>query len=621
MLREIGSSFLGRFYSLSEIFKIKSPRHIYIYSVFIGIFSGLTAVLFSAALSTVEYLSFHVLAGLPERHPPPPGEIEPITNFAWIELLPTFSSPWFLFFLPVIGGLLVGFILQFIYKEASGAGTDSMIRAFHQREGKIPGRGAFFKAVATIITLASGGSGGREGPTAYIGAALGSRLGRMLKAGARARRTLLLAGTAGGLGAIFRAPLGGAMTAVEIIYREDIESDSLVPCLISSVVAYLTFTGLVGPGSLFEVSNVGLKDYREIFIYIILGLVCYSVGFIYVKLLRLVEKVMQNLRMPLLYKPALGGLVIGSLALSFPEVIGSGMGFLHETINGRSSAYQGPLATTALSLAGFFLLLAFFKIIATAVTIGSGGSGGLFAPSLFIGAMLGGSVANFSQWLLPHWELHIPSFMLVGMGAFFSGVARTPFSAMIMICDIIGSYALLPPLMIVSMITFVLSSRWSLYKGQVHNRFKSPAHFWDMRLDILEELKIAQEFPKLRQLAVISAEALLNDVEKLSLEIQASDFVVRQQNANYYGMFSLKKLSLKEHTQNKEQPKKVGELCDCRLPAIQKDSSLAEVLQKITENEMDKVAVVDSNNQVLGYLLYHDILAAYRQHIKNPPSS
>ena len=484
----------------------------------------------------------------------------------------------------------------------------------------------FFKGLATILTLSTGGSGGREGPTAYIGAALGSRVARILRAGARARRTLLLAGTAGGLGAIFRAPLGGAMTAVEIVYREDIESDSLVPCLISSVTAYLTFTAIAGPGSLFEVSDVGLKDYREIFIYLILGLVCYSVGFIYVKLLRLVERVMQNLRIPLFCKPAIGGLALGCLAITFPEVIGSGMGFLHEAINGRINennllVYEGLQAyARELSLAAFFLLLAFFKIIATAMTIGSGGSGGLFAPSLFIGAMLGASVANFSQWLLPHWELHIPSFMLVGMGAFFSGVARTPFSAMIMISDVIGSYALLPPLMIVSMITFVLSSRWSLYKGQVHNRFKSPAHFWDMRLDILGELKISQEFPKLQKLAVISAESLLSDIEELSLKIHVSDFVVSREGGQYYGMFSLKRVSLKEHRQNKSNPKEIRELSQRKLATVREEASLAEALQKITENEMDKVAVIDSAGQILGYVLYHEILERYRQHIKKPLS-
>ena len=617
------NSFLASFSRLSGIFKIKGPRHIYVYSVFIGIFSGLIAVAFSGALSTVEHLNFHVLAGMEERHPPPPGEVKSILSHVWEDMLPTFSSPYFLFFLPVLGGLLVGLILQFVYREASGAGTDSMVRAFHQREGKIPGRGALFKGLATILTLSTGGSGGREGPTAYIGAALGSRLGRILGAGARARRTLLLAGTAGGLGAIFRAPLGGAMTAVEIIYREDIESDSLVPCLISSVTAYLTFTSIVGPGSLFEVSGVGLKDYREIFIYLVLGLVCYGVGFIYVSLIRLIERLMQSLRIPLLCKPALGGLGIGCLAISLPEVIGTGMGFLHETINGRGSVYDGAQGSSGgLSLAGFFLLLALFKIIATAMSIGSGGSGGLFAPSLFIGAMLGGSVANFSQWLLPHWELHNPSFMLVGMGAFFAGVARTPFSAMIMISDIIGSYALLPPLMIVSMITFVLSSRWSLYKGQVHNRFKSPAHFWDMRLDILEKLKVSQEFPKLQKTAMITSGALLNDVEKLSLKIQASDFVVTQSKwkKEYYAMFSLKKISLKDHRQNKKKPKKIGELSRAyrKFPTVRKDTSLAEALQKITENEMDKIAVVDPKNKVLGYVLYNEILRAYRRHITSP---
>ena len=232
--------------------------------------------------------------------------------------------------------------------------------------------------------MATGGSGGREGPTAYIGAALGSRLGRIVGAGARARRTLLLAGTAGGLGAIFRAPLGGAMTAVEIIYREDIESDSLVPCLNLFCNCLPHFYGIAGSGSLFEVSNVGLKDYREIFIYIFLGLVCYGVGFVYVKLLHLVEKIVKQIKIPLLFKPALGGLVIGCLALFIPEVIGSGMGFIHETVNGRGSLYFEEAQSSSLPrLAGLFLLLALFKIFATSATIGSGGSGGAFRSFSF----------------------------------------------------------------------------------------------------------------------------------------------------------------------------------------------------------------------------------------------
>ncbi len=595
-----------------QILKIKSPRHIYIYSVLIGIFAGLIAVLFSMALSTAEYLSFHILAGIDVQHPP--GEIQPLldghTKGAGLFL----PSRWVLFFLPILGGLMVGFILQFLYSEASGAGTDSMIQAFHHRNGKIPGRGAFFKALGTIFTLATGGSGGREGPTAYIGASLGSRLAQILGAGARARRTLLLAGAAGGLGAIFRAPLGGAITAVEILYREDIESDSLVSCLISSVSAYLTFTAIVGPGSLFEVGDVGLKDYRELPIYVCLGLVCYGIGFIYVKILHATEKLVKSIKIPILFKPALGGLLIGSIALFIPEVIGSGMGYLHETINGRSPTYSIlSQSDSLLSLAGFFLILAFFKILSTSITIGSGGSGGLFAPSLFIGAMLGGSVASFSQWMFTDLPLSLSSFMLVGMGAFFSGVARTPFAAMIMISDIIGSYALLPPLMMVTMITFTLSSRWSLYKGQVNNRFKSPAHLWDMSLDILEQIKIGEQFNTFRNKAIISTQSSLQEIEKKSRNIQASDLVVvNESNGSYRGIISLKKTSIRESIQqNNNKPKIAADIAE-ELGTVKLGDSLADALQNIIQNDVDKVPVIKRQSKyVLGYIYYHDIFTAY----------
>ena len=173
-----------------------------------------------------------------------------------------------------------------------------------------PGRGSFFKALCTIFTLSSGGSGGKEGPTAYIGASIGSKLGQFLQAGERAKRSLLLAGTAGGLGAIFRAPLGGALTAVEIVYKEDIESDSLVACLISSVSAYFTYTAILGPGTLFQVSGIGLQDYRELWIYVVLGLVCYASGSFYVKILHWIESLFQRLTISIVLKPALGGLCV-----------------------------------------------------------------------------------------------------------------------------------------------------------------------------------------------------------------------------------------------------------------------------------------------------------------------
>ncbi len=621
LLNRLLRSFIRKY---GKLFKITNAHSIYIYSVIIGILSGLLAILFSTLLNSFEAL---FLRGA-NHHDPPPGEVPPlalggniikaIDNFIAIDtIFAILSSPWFLFCLPVMGGLLVGLIIRFLYKDTSGSGTDEMIRSFHYREGNIPGRGAFFKAIGTTLTISTGGSGGKEGPTAYIGAALGSFFGKILKVGPRARRTLLLAGTAGGLGAIFRAPLGGAMTAVEVLYREDIESDSLVPCLISSVTAYLVFSGVIGRGSLFEVADVGLRGYHELIIYVILGLVCYVIGFVYVRMMQIGRMIMNQIKLPIVFKPAFGGLFIGAFMITIPEVTGSGMGYLHETINGRSTAYtDNSWSSSHLHLGAFFFFLAFLKIITTSITAGSKGSGGLFAPSLFIGAMLGGGVANFSQYLLPTWDISTASFMLVGMGAFFSGVARTPFSAMIMISDIIGSYALLPPLMIVSMIAFTLSSRWSLYKQQVYNRFKSPAHFWDMELDILGKLKIGQEFSKLRYKAIIPAKSSISAIKRYSLKIETSDFIVTDKDKIYQGMFSLKSLAKKYAKDSKLSKTKVSELCHEGIATVTKEDSLSLALQKISKGEFDKVAILDSKKKkVLGYVLSQDILDSYKKHI------
>ncbi len=594
-----------------DILRIRSPRQMYFYSVLIGLFSGLFAVLFSYGLAYAEYFLQRYLAGVHGVHPP--GEIHLDLELAGAA---AHVNPYLLFALPIIGGLVVGLIAHFFYDEVAGAGTDNLVHAFHQKEGRIKGRGPLFKALGTICTLSTGGSAGREGPTAFVGAGLGSWFANLLGAGPRARRTLLLAGTAGGLGAIFKAPLGGAMVAVEIIYKEDIESDSLVPCIIASVTGYLTFTTIAGPGSMFQLGTIiALNDLREILIYVLLGLTCYSVGYVYVRIFHAVENFFTWLPIHRILKPAVGGVFVGAVALIFPEAIGSGFGYLYEVLNGRSPL---PGSENTLALAGMFLFITFLKIFTTSFTIGSGGSGGLFAPSLFIGAMLGGFVAALGQYLLPGWDIHIAPFMVVGMGSFFAGVARAPFAAMIMVCDIVGTYTLLPPLMIVSMIAFIMSHKWSLYKEQALNRFKSPAHYWDMQLDILNQLRIRDEFPTLRNRAIIARSQLLGELEELSFELQASDFIVANADGTYHGVLSLKKVRLTSDMQAIRGLVTVDDVADTGVAAVTPDDSLARALRIITESETDKVAIVDAEEKVQGYLRYHDIFAAYHQHLKNP---
>lgn len=526
-------------------------------------------------------------------------------------------SPFFhreyLLFLPAIGGLLTGWIGYVFCREAQGTGTDAMIHAFHYNEGKVSAKVPFFKSITTIITLASGGSAGKEGPTAQIGGGIGSAIGGFLGVGARARRTLLLAGTAGGLGAVFRAPFGGALTAVEVVYKEDIESDSLVPAIISSVTAYMVHTAIVGSGSVFRVGEVGLDHYEDLVYYFGLGIVCYVIGFAFVRLFNYIESVFTRMQIHPVLKPALGGVVVGAFIYTIPDLTGTGFGLLQEILDGKPLYNIESNAT----MAGVFLLIACLKIVTTAFTIGSGGSGGVFGPSLFIGGMLGGFVGCVARVISPEANFDIAPFVLVGMGAFFAGVAKAPIAGMVMVCDMIGSYALLPPLMIVSVITGVLSNRFSIYKNQVTNRFQSPSHHWDMNQDIMERLLISNYFQEFRKFAVVPESMRLRDLEKKSHSIQASDYIVTTTDGKYHGTLSLRRHRLQEEYESLlENLITLSDLSQ-KTPWVHPNDTLGKALKIIIQQDIDKVAVLDDDQNVLGYLRYIDLLNAYHDEIKH----
>ncbi|MDF3820993.1 chloride channel protein [Leptospira sp. 96542] len=588
---------------VQRLFSIQGPRSIYVYSLLIGIFSGFGAYGFNWILTATESLTFQNLFGYD------PGTPSGDVHFHSAGVTSGINPLWILF-LPAIGGLLVGLITSFFCLEAQGGGTDSLIRAFHFNEGKIRAKVPFFKAIATILTLGSGGSGGKEGPTAQIGAGFGSSLGNLIGAGARARRTLMLAGTAGGLGAIFRAPLGGAITAVEMVYQEDIESDSLVPCILSSVTAYLTYISMAGPGSLFSVQEYRLNDYRHLPIYIVLGLLCFGIGLIFVKVYHFTQDSFAKLPVPVYLKPAIGGLVVGCIALAFPEILGSGFGLIQRMINGEilesaSFGFSGPL---------FLLSIAIFKIFSTSFTVGSGSSGGLLGPSFAIGGMLGAFVGSTAKMIFPELEITVFPFMLVGMGSFFAGVARAPIAAMVMVCDMIGSYELLPPLMIVSVIAVILSHKISIYRHQVKNRFLSPSHHWDMNQDIMDRILISKHFSEFRKYAIVSENLPLTELQSNAPGIQASDFLLMDEANQYKGIVSLRKNRiLPEYEEDLKNLITCSEIVQ-DVPSVSPSDTLGKALRILLEYDVDKLAVVDGN--CLGYLRYIDLFNAYQSEVK-----
>ncbi len=446
-----------------------SARKIYLISILVGSAAGVVAVLFFLSIHHLSQLFFEHWANFPLVQAG--GEIDLTTP-----LLVGAPHRWIMFLLPIVGGLGVGLCAHFFHAEATGGGTEIFLDAFHARGGVLKKRTAFVKFLASVCTLSTGGSGGKEGPMTLIGAGVGSLCGRVLQLGARAQRTLLLAGAAGGLGAILRAPLGGAITAVEILYKEDFESDALIPCIISSVTAYTVYTTILGYGRVFTVHVNVAHTVTQFFLFVFLALLCSLCGYCFVVVFHWMKRAVFD-RLPVhpIFLPAIGGFFLSVLCLFFPSLLRSGLGVIQQALDGHFTATSWQLTC------GLFLLLAFLKMLAVGFTIQSGGSAGTLIPSLFIGAMLGGCIGTAGHELFPTAVPDVNVFIIVGMASFFAAVTNASLGALVIVCELTGSYELLPPLMVVSVIALIFTHRWSLYRHQVTNKFSSRAHAWEMQ--------------------------------------------------------------------------------------------------------------------------------------------
>lgn len=442
----------------ATIFDMSSSGGLLFCSALVGIVAGLGAAVFYAGLVKFQKL---VLADVVGYVPPSAG----IERIAGPVQLP--QHWWLTLLVPTLGGLACGVLVYTFAPEAEGHGTDAIVKSFHRLRGKIRARIPFVKTIASIITIGTGGSAGREGPIAQIGAGFGSFLADRLKLTDHDRRLLMLSGAAGGIGAIFRAPLGGALFLSEVLYGSTaMETSAVIPNFIASITAYMVFTQIFGTGlAITTPPDLTFHGFTEIPFYLVLAILCALVGYFYVVVFYGVrDRLFRPMPIPLIFKPTVGGLLLGGLAIALPQVMAGGYGWIQMAIDGKLSL-------------GLMVVLCFGKIFATAFTISSGGSGGVFAPSLFVGAMLGGAFGAAAEQFFPEAIVHPEAFALVGMGGLFAGVARVPLTAMLMVCEMTGSYNLLIPLMLVCIVNFaVLAPRWSLYEEQVLDLADSPAH-------------------------------------------------------------------------------------------------------------------------------------------------
>ena len=433
-----------------------------LYSGLIGIVGGLGAQLFVWLLNLAERL---LLVGIAGYQPPEPGTLNP----------QSLVGPWGLWLIPVVttlGGLLSGILVYTFAPEAEGHGTDAAVEAFHFKGGKIRPIVPLIKAIASAITIGSGGAAGREGPTAQISVGVGSIFADIMHLPDGDRRTLVLAGMAAGLAAIFRSPLGMAIFAVEILYSGmAFETEALIYTVIASVVAYAVNGLFVGWSPIFYFpQTVHFTDPIALVGYVILGVVAGVVGAIEPPIFYGIRDLFRSLKVPNHIKPAIGGLLMGLLAVAVPEIISTGYGWVQRAMTGGYIGWS-------------LIFLALAKILAMSLTISSGGSGGVFGPNVYIGGMVGAWVAFVMDQVIPGAGFSPAAFAVVGMAAVFAGTARVPIATLIMVSEMTGGYGLIVPSMLATTIAFVVERTVSgnfrypkLYEAQVELRTDSPTH-------------------------------------------------------------------------------------------------------------------------------------------------
>lgn len=566
--------------------------------ILIGIIAGGGAILFHYLCGLGMHYFLDLMAGY--RPSSPAGEHL---------LLPSTQTPfnrWMLLILPALGGIVSGWLVYTFAPEAEGHGTDAAIDAYHHKGGMIRGRIPIIKTIASTITLTTGGSGGREGPIAQIGAGFGSFLARKLNLSERERRIMMAAGIGAGVGSIFRAPLAGALFAAEVLYRDpDFESEVIIPAGISSVVAYCIFCLVFGWGSLFDSPSFKFQNPLELGPYLCLAGVLVLTAILYIKVFYGMIDVFKKLKVPNHIKPAIGGLCTGIIGFFLPYTLAFGYGMTQQAIFN-----QVALPT--------LIALAIGKIFTTSFSIGSGGSGGVFGPSVVIGGAMGGAVGKIFHSLIPSIVTHPGSFVIVGMAGFFAAASNTPISTIIFISEMTNSYHLLLPSLLVCSVCYLLSQKWTIFENQVKSRIDSPAHAGEFMMDILQTIKVGNLRHLIKEVRCVNEKMPFSEFKTIFPSTKQHYFPVMNTNGAFTGIFSSTDIREVIFTTHIEQLVVMKDIMTTDLIHTNASEDLNTVLFKLTQKNIDALPVVDEEDtgKLMGLIYRRDIISFYNEHIK-----
>jgi CIC family chloride channel protein len=535
--------------------------------------------------------------------------------------------PWLLLVIPTLGGILSGLIVFTLAPEAEGHGTDAAIAAYHYHQGHIRPRVPVVKLIASALTLGTGGSGGREGPIAQIGAGFGSFLGRLLNFRAAERRILMAAGMGAGVAAIFRAPLAGALFAAEVLYRSpDFESEVIIPASLASVTAYCTFGLVFGWAPLFSLSpdmTAALTFYNpwHLLPYLLLALFLVVLAMLYTRTFYRTTQLFRQLPMPSHFKPAVGAFLSGAIGVALFYVLGRqpqalavlsfGYGILQDALTDGQSGLMFALVLFAVALG---------KIFTTSLTIGSGGSAGVFGPSMVIGGCGGGALGIVLHHIWP-WLVPQPAtFVIVGMAGFFAAAAKTPVSTLVIVSEMTGHYSLLLPTLWVCVLAFLLSDEQSIYNSQVLSRSRSPAHQGDYVREVLSGLQVDQFLPAQEEVPSLRPGSRIPEVVERLGGTSFHALPVTDERRRLLGVISLEEVLLASQLPEVHPLVVAADLMRVDVTPLQPQDTLDRALELFVESNLLSLPVVADSceRRVIGIVKRSDVSSTYLRHVHGP---
>ncbi len=547
----------------------------------VGVGAGLGAVFFRHLILWVQTLAYGGLGGLLSS-----------------------ISPYHLLIIPAVGGAIFGPLIYFFAREAKGHGVPEVMEAVSLHGGRIRPRVVVVKAFASAICIGTGGSVGREGPIAQIGAALGSSVGQFFKLSDDRMRNLVACGAASGIAATFSAPIGGSLFALEVIlgqFNAVYFSAIIISAVTASVVANIFDSSI----AVFNIPAYTMVNSWELVLYLILGVVAACAAYIFTKLLYWSEDVWDGIRFPEYFKPVVGGLILGVIGIlsykvdGFPRVFGVG----YETI---TDALTGNLVL------GVALVLLLVKVAATIITLGSGGSGGIFAPSLFMGAMLGNVFGQAANYLFPLSTAPAGAYALVGMAAFFSGAARAPITSILILFEMTSDYNIILPLMIATSMSTIVSrliSQETIYTLKLSRRGIHLDQGHDV--DIMQQVTVEEIMTT--DVETVPLDMTLLDLSTEFLESHHHGFPVVDPEGTLVGIVSIQDLE-REFDTDTIMGKTVKDIATTDgLIVAYPNESMQVTLRRLGTLDIGRMPVVESegSRKLIGIIHRKDIIGSY----------